>query len=435
MKPEICWKKLPVLFLVLGSVATAQDTSAPSPSAAPQTVTDNTLTSLAGEFFHGDFVNYYAFANGVYDSTLQTLQTGSGSSGGFSVGGGVTASKQFSTGILSLNYRGDYRNYSGGYEAGGTDQYLNLIYSRRLGRRWTISFQEGAGILFYNGTYFGAPGGVQTNPFSPTTRFLSSAAYLSYRQSARLTYTFGGSFFLNRYNFPGAIGSTGGIFSASASYALTNRTDFGGTYSHDYFVYQHGAGNTTLDGGYANLSHTFGRDWRVNISAGVTRAHTSGVITLPENVILAGETVPVYLVGHYDVVSEVPTIQGSVYHHFRSFNISASAGRGVNPGNGTYLTSSNVYFGGLISKSFRNSAVSANANYSRVTSIANTVAQSFSQSSIIASYSRILLPHLSVYGTYNYNRYGALLNYSSISDNRFIFGVAFSSKSIPLTIY
>ncbi|MDQ2713027.1 MAG: hypothetical protein M3Y24_12505 [Acidobacteriota bacterium] len=431
-------KKLAVLFLIVGSIAaTAQDTSAPSTAAPTQTVTDNTLTSLAGEFFHGDFVNYYAFASGVYDSTLQTLQTGAGSSGGFSIGGGVTASKQFSDGILSLNYRGDYRNYSGGYEAGGTDQYLNLIYSKRLGRRWTISFQEGAGILFYNSPYFGnsAGGGIQTNPFSPTTRFLSSSVYLSYRQTARLTYTLGGSFFLNRYNFPGAIGSTGGIFSASASYALTGRTNFGGTYSHDNFVFQHGAGNTTLDGGYANLSHTFGRGWLVNVSAGVTRAHTYGVINYPLSFILAGQTVSGYAVGHYDQTSEIPTVQGSVYHHFRSFNMSASAGRGVNPGNGTYLTSTNTYFGGVVSKGFRNSVLSANANYSRVTSIANAVAQAYSQNGIVASYSRIIFPHLSAYVTYNYNRYGALLNYSSITDNRFIFGVAFSSKNIPLTIY
>ena len=142
-----------------------------------------------------------------------------------------------------------------------------------------------------------------------------------------------------------------------------------------------------------------------------------------------------YLVGPYNNVSEVPTVQGSVSHHFRSFNLSASAGRGVNPGNGTYLTSDNTYFGGVVSRGFRKSVVSVNAYYSRVTSIANTVSQAYSSDNLTASYSRILLPHLSAYATYQYLRYGALLNYSSTGDNRFIFGLALSSKSIPLTIY
>ena len=417
----------------------AQEASQPAPQAVPQGTSDNTLTSLAGEFFHGDFVNYYGFASGVFDTTEATLNSPSASSGGISVGGGVTVSKQLSNGIFSLNYRGDYRNYTGGgYDSSGTDQYLNLIYSRRLGHRWTLSLQEGAGILFYNQGFYSTlspTGGTQTNPFSPSSRFVSSSAYLSYRQTARLTYTFGGSFFLNRYSYPGAIGSTGGIVTASASYALTARTNVGGTYSHDNFIFQHGAGKSNIDGVYGNISHTFGHGWFVNLSAGITRAHSSGIIDQPVPLIVGGQTVTGYLVGPYNNVSEVPTIQGNVSHHFRSFNLSASAGRGVNPGNGTYLTSDNTYFGGVISRGFRKSVVTGNAFYSRVTSIANAVSQSYSSENLTASYSRIVLPHLSVYGTYQYERYGALLNYGSTADNRFIFGVALSSKSIPLTIF
>ena len=192
----------------------AQETSQPGPQAVPQGTSDNTLTSLAGEFFHGDFVNYYGFASGIFDTTQTTLNSSNNISGGISVGGGVTVSKQLSNGIFSLNYRGDYRNYTSGgsSNSSGTDQYLNLIYSRRLGHRWALSLQEGAGILLYNQGFYTAlspNGGTQTNPFSPSSRFLSSSAYLSYRQTARLTYTFGGSFFLNRYSYPGAIGSTG----------------------------------------------------------------------------------------------------------------------------------------------------------------------------------------------------------------------------------
>lgn len=268
---EAYLKKLAVLVFALGScMAVAQETPDSAPQTEQTSTVGNPINSLAGEFLHGNYVNLYGLVNGIYDSTQQTLQTSNNSGGGITLGGGILASHGFSSGQLSLNYRGDYRNYTGGSLGSGTDQYLNLIFTKRLSRRWSINLTETAGTLFYSNAYYNnlAPsgGGVQTNPFSSSTRFLQSGVYLTYRQTQRLTYTFGGSFFLNRYNYAGAIGSTGVIGSISPSYALTARTSIGGTYSHDYFVFQHNAGTTNLDGGYFNVSHIFGKNWRANLS-------------------------------------------------------------------------------------------------------------------------------------------------------------------------
>ena len=421
-------------------MAVAQEVSESAPDTAQTSTVGNPINSLAGEFLKGNYINVYGLVNAAYDSTQQTLQSANTSGGGFSIGGGILASHAFSTGLLTLNYRGDYRNYSNGFSGSGTDEYLSLVFTKRLSRRWNLSFTETAGILFYSNAYFGnlAPsgGGVQTNPFSPSTRFLQSGVYLSYRQSQRLSYTFGGSFFLNRYDYAGAIGSTGVVGSISPSYALTSRTSLGGTYSHDYFVFQHNAGTTNLDGGYFNLSHIFGRNWRANISAGITRAHTYGIIQMPVEVILGGKLVTGYVTGPYNNTSYVPTVQGGLIRNFGRFDVSVSAGHGVNPGNGTYLTSSNTFFGGVISRSFaRRSVVSGNIFYSRVSSIANQVAQSYAQTYMTVSYSRILIPHLSAYTSYSYNRYGSLLTYGSSSNNQFLIGLSYNSKNIPLTAF
>ena len=431
-----------MLLLVFGTAAClAQDTPDANEPNSPRPNVNNTLTSLAGQFFQGDFFNVYGFFEGVYDSGFQTLGNNNANTGGFTVGGGVTGSRQFSSGSLSLAYRGDYRNYSlGGTGGSGTDQNLTLVYSRRLGRRWTMSLSEGGGILYYNSGYFVSPvsggSGVQTNPFSPSTRFLQSSAYLSYRQTQRLYYTFGGSFFLSRYSYPGSIGSTGGIFSASASYILTARTTIGGTYSHDNFYFQHSAGNSNIDGGFANVTHVFGRGWRVNVSGGVTRAHTSGVITEPVRLILGGQLLTGYATQAYNTVSLVPTFEGGVFHQIGRFSLTASAGRGVNPGNGAYLTSDHTYFGGVVSRPLgRQAVIGANTYYSRVTSIANTISQSYSQFYSTVSYSRVLLPHLSAYATYTYNRNGGFLGYGASTDSRFILGISVSTKTVPFTLF
>ncbi len=434
-------KSAAALLLVLAPLiarAQQEDTSAPTPP--EQSIHQNTLTSLTGEFFRGDFFNIYAFANGDYDSTQQTVQSPNVSGGGYTVGGGITASKRFSSGLLSLSYRGDYRNYSAGFNDSGTDQYLSLLYSRRLGRRWSISFSETAGILFYSNAFYPTLGpsgsNVNTNPFSPSTRFLESGVYLTYRQTRRLSYTISGDFFLNRYSYPGSIGSTGGIFSVSASYAISPRTSFGGTYSHDNFVFQHSAGTTVLDGGFGNISHTFGRNWRAYFSAGITHAHTYGIIQIPVTAIFGGQTVTGYLTGPYNTVSNVPTLDGGVTHHMRAFDLSVSTGRGVNPGNGTYLTSSDTFFTGLVSRKLDSkSVISANLSYMRIVSIANQVSEAFSQTFFTVYYSRVLYPHIAGYFGYTYNRYSALLNYGSSSNNQIVVGVAFTSKSIPLTIF
>ncbi len=269
-----------VLALLLAGAIAASAQEAP-PDAATQAPAPNTRGGIFGaaeEMLQGDFINYYGFASAVVDSTQQVLGGISGTTSGFDIGGGVRISKHYSSALLGLNYSGDYRNYTNGGASGstGTDQYLSFIYTKEMGPRWTFSLSESAGILFYNSDYFPNlnTGGVNTNPFSPSTRFLSSNAYMTYHQTRRLSYTLGGQFFLYRYNYAGAIGSTGGAVSASAAYQLTARTTIGATYSHDNFVFQKSAGNTDLDGGYANVSHTFGRSWNVHASAGVTYAHT-----------------------------------------------------------------------------------------------------------------------------------------------------------------
>jgi len=226
----------------------AQDSQNPSP------ITNRSIPSMVGQLFDQDFVNFYVFGNANYDNRIPLQSssiTNQFGAWGYTVGGGVTLARRLHDGDLSLSYRGDYRDYFNSSYGSGTDQNLSLLYDKRLSRRWTVSIPVSAGILLYgSGGYSFATGAgslVSPNSLSPETRFVQTGVNLTYQQTKRLSYVFGGTYFLNNYNYSAAIGSTGVSGSGSVMYRLTGRTTLGATYSHSYYHYTQNAGQTSID--------------------------------------------------------------------------------------------------------------------------------------------------------------------------------------------
>ncbi|MBV9763923.1 MAG: hypothetical protein JOZ48_03680 [Acidobacteriaceae bacterium] len=422
--------KFCAIFLIslAAGVALAQDTTADSQ-------TRTTPLTLASGLLEHDFVNFYLFGNGIYDT-----ETASGSpnvtSLGEEVGGGISASHLFRDGSLSLSYRGAYRNYSNSTFSSGTDQNLSFGISKQLTKRWGISFYQAAGIYLYGGTYFSVePVGsnfVETNPFSPETKFLSSGLSVTYQQTRRLSYSFSGDFFLNRYNYGGAIGTTGTAGTATMQYRVTRRTTVGGGYSRSYYVFQHSAGSLQADSYFLTLSHQFSNRWNASVSAGATRTNNVGSILIPVSFITNGQITTGYVTGHYNVTTTFPSFSGSVTHNFHRTSLSVNAGEGLSPGNGFLISSRSFYVNGFYSYSMRGSSLGFGGTYTRYTSIANSVSSAFTTVSFVASYSRVLTRYFGVnvnYSLINYPQFGGR------SDNRITFGAFFSSKSIPITLF
>jgi hypothetical protein len=428
------------VFVVAAATVVAQEASTTEPD------TDSGIrglpVTLAGQFFDHDFVNYTLFGNVIFDTNLATLQgaqTVNGSGFGWSAGGGVTASHLTRNTAFSLNYRGDYRRYGSSGYGSGTDQNLGLDYSVRLSRRWSTSISAGGGILLYGGGFYSvtpnAATTVATNPLSPETRFLNTGINFSYQQSRRLSYVFGGQFFLNDYNYAGGLDSRGvsGLF--SVVYRLTGKTSLAATYSHSYYTYSQGVGSSTLDGGSLTLSHNFAGHWQGALTAGINRTHASGTITLPVSIILAQQTVNGYMTGPYDDVSLVPSFQASLTRYLRHSAFSVSGGQGVTPGNGVFLTSRTQSLNSTYSYSTRRSNISFGASYNHLSSIANSVSQTYSSGNLSASYSYVVRRHLAADFRYDLISYGGLLNYGGVTEHRLTAGLSLSSKSIPLTLF
>jgi hypothetical protein len=424
-----------VAALAAAATLQAQDTT-PIPVA-------RSIPSMVGQLMDDDFVNFYVFGNAIYDSRIPVLSsTGQGVSNGswgYQAGGGVTLVHQFSDGDISLSYRGDYRGYSSSGYGSGSDQNLSLLYNKRLSRHWTVSLPIAAGVLLYGaGGYIVSPGAgaaISPNPLSPETRFVQSGINLTYQQTRRLSYVFSGSFFLNNYNYAGAIGSTGVSGSGSLLYRLTGKTTLGATYSHSYYHYSQHAGTTSVDGFSLSLTHNFPDHWQASVSAGVNRTDTQGTLTQAVSVILGQQVVQGYFTGPYQRTSYVPSFQGSLTRFFHHSSASLTGGQGVMPGNGTFLTSRNQFVTGLYNITMHRSNIGAAYSYSHLTSISNIVTSSYATSSLSVSYGYTLRPHISANASYSYLHYGGLFALGGLNDNVLSIGLSLSTKSLPLGLF
>jgi len=407
--------------------------------------------TLASQFFeNNNYVNYFGFANGIYDSYAPTLNSSGQSvnNGGFGyqVGGGVSASHTFRRASLSLTYSGGYSDYSSSTFSSGTNQNLGFNYTRRLSRRWTFAFSQGAGSILYGTGYISpsgnslnlsgdSPSQVALNPFSTNTRYLSSNVNFAYQQTRRWSYVFSGGFFLQRFSNVNSIGMTGGSGSFGVNYRTTPRTTIGVSYNYSSFVYQHDSGDSQINGIQGFVSHQFPNHWFVTVSGGITHSQISGFIVLPATALTGNVGPGGYVTGYYNTGSNFPSFNGSVSRVYRKSQITASAGQSVISGNGYYLASRNQFLSGLFSKSYKRANISAGANWFKLRSAANTVAYDYTSSGVGVSYGYQLMRHLSSNFRYDFIHYGNLPPTPGINDNRLSFGFSLSSKSIPLTLY
>ncbi|MGH9609260.1 MAG: hypothetical protein ACRD34_06240, partial [Bryobacteraceae bacterium] len=359
---------------------------------------------------------------------------------GYALGGGIQLSHVWKTATLGLSYSGAYQHYNSSFFASGPTQNLVLGYTKQFSKRWALSLSEAAGIYLYGESYYSTQATntnpVVTNPFSSQTRFASSSISLTYRQTRRLSYVFSGFYSLYRYNGPRGIGANDVGASIGADYQLTGRTTVGGRYSYSYFRYQRHAGSDHLNGIYGTITHAFSRRWTASASVGLVRSNASGIITVPITIITGtGQTLSGYEVGAYHNSQFIPSLTGTISHLYRRSQFSISGGQGVSSGNGVFLASRNRYIGGVYSYNLRNSVFSVGASYNRLSSISNTINYGYSSENLTASYGHNLFRYVAANLRYDFIEYGGLGAFGARHDNHFTFGLSFSSKSIPLTLY
>jgi len=398
--------------------------------------------TAASQFFDHDFVNFYAYANGVWDSRVPTFGANNvetfGSGLGWEAGGGVTATHTFKDGGITVNYRGSYRDYQTAGASGGQQQSLSLGYNKRLNRHWSLGADVSGAILTYGDSFYSASSLASTvsgNPFSTESRYANASVSVTYQQTRRLSYVFTGNYLLNSYKYAGAFSSHGVGGGASVLYRLTARTTIGANYSRTYFTYSQNAGSSSIDTGSLTLSHIFPQHWQIDLSGGVNRSHSEGTILVPISLIFNGQLVSGYQIGQYNRTLYSPAFQGVLTRAFRRSSISVSGGQSVMGGNGTYLTSRDQFASGTFSYSTHRSNLSLGGSFTRLSSVANNVSQTYSYYGASAGYGLNLFRYVSANLRYDLIHYDGLFTFAGITESRVSFGLSLSTKSVPLTLF
>lgn len=428
---------LPVF--AIGAFAQVPDTSAGEP--AP--LSPNPLITLASEFFEHDYVNVFAYGDGSIDFNSPIVSTNGAQNGraeAFDVGGGISLFHVFHNSALTFSYSGGYHGYENGVLTSGSNQNLGLNYSKRLNRRISMNIGVGAGQYIYGSTIIASTATTDTpiisNPFSPEFRYGSAVIGFNFVQTRRLSYSVYGSYFLSRYNFPGSIGATGVSGGASANYRVTARTSVSAVYSHSYYKYQNNVGDSSTDQFGGSILHQFNAHWSAAGFAGVARSTSSGTAIVPVTLIVGNQAVGGYALGRFQQTAQFPSVNGTVSRVFRRSILSVSGGEGLaGAGNGYFLNSKSFYVTGVYSFSVFHQNLSAGGAFTRLTSIANTVRDSFDSATFSVNYGRVLYRHFGTFVRYDYIHYGQLVPLNGISDNRLTFGVNWSTRSVPLTLF
>jgi hypothetical protein len=248
---------------------------------------------------------------------------------------------------LGLDYRGDYRYATLRRNYNGTNQALSLDILHTATRRTAIFFRETGGSTNRAFGGFLAPSIVDPlslnlandEVFDTRTYFSQTSGGVSYRASARMTYTLAGDGFFTKRPDPRLVGVSGYRASGDADYRLTSRTAVGGRYHYMVFQFPRIFGDAEMQGAELKLIRRVTRNLELNFRAGAAYVKSSGtqqVQLSPEVAALLGRRTGVEAFTRSDWI---PLISATAAYTLERSRFTAAYATGVSPGNGVYLTS------------------------------------------------------------------------------------------------
>ncbi len=392
---------------------------------------------------------FYGELTGVYDSGLTPLVVNAqgevpnygayGIEGGF----GVIGSRSWARDKLSVEYRGTYRHYTNHSYFDGTDQFLNLAYSRVLRRHMTLDLKQTLGtVSLANGEFAYVPlsntdlFAVPVNElFDNRTAFLQSRVDLVYQKTARLSFGFGGEGFVVRRRSFALAGLNGYSARANVAYRVTRRQTLSGNYAYSYFDFQRQFGNAKLQTATLGYSIGLSRKWDFSMQGGGIRVESSGLTQVaidPAIAAIVGRNVAI--VSFFRVLY-VPMLEARVIRRWDRSSLTIGYMLGVTPGNGVYLTSrQNVGTADYSYTGYRRLTAGLTSSYGTMTAVGQTLGQySNFQAGGGVTYKLGRATHIEV--RYDYRHYTTQNSFYLKDSSRVMLGLAFSPGETPLAIF
>jgi hypothetical protein len=285
---------------------------------------------------------------------------------------------------VGLNYTGSYTDYFGASAYNGFNQTMNLDYGHEFSRHLLLNLVETGSILSSNYTLqnpLTAPGvsvanlSLSASPgfqaLDSRIRQFQSSSTLTWEKTSRLSFSLGGGFFAVSFaGGPQLSNNVGYQSQADVNYRYTSRTTIGAYYSFtDYTYTKHESVSNTHTVG-AIYSYAFNRATQLRLRAGVARVESLGFNVVPIDpafAVLLGETSGIVDTYRRNYISDISAQFVRDFGRSKTANISYA--RGIAPGNGVILTSTQeLISGGFSATLFRRFTLSLSAGRSTLTS-------------------------------------------------------------------
>lgn len=292
---------------------------------------------------------------GVYDTGLAGVilndqgQLGTAAAAGVEVAGGISGTHSWTHTLIGLDYRGAFRDYDRQTYYDGTDQMLRLGITHRLSRHITLALRESGGLFTRDFGLLGLPATIPFDPassyipatdfFDNRTIYLSTQADLTIQKTARLSFDFGGDGFLARRRSTALYGVTGASARGDMQYRITRRTTIGAAYTFTQFDFTRVFSGTDIHSAVGSYSVRLSRSTEFTAFAGVMRAETKFIQTVPLDPVVAallGQSSGNIIVHN---IYLLPAFSARLSRAVRNGVLFAGGNRTITPGNGLFLTS------------------------------------------------------------------------------------------------
>lgn len=389
---------------------------------------------------------------GVYDTGLTGVainsngQLGASVSPGIVLDGGVSGTHSWKHTKLGLDYHGSVYHYTKTTYYDGADQSLRLGITHEFTHHLKLALRESAGLFSRN---YGLPA------LSPTTLYDSSASYipssdfydnrtiyassqadLTIQKTSRLSFTFGGDFFLNRRRSTALYGMTGAGARSDMQYRLSRRTTIGAGYTYTHYAYHGVFSGTDLHGVVATYGIRLTKTLEFSGYGGFMREETKFEQSVPIDPAIAaliGTSAGAVIVHN---IEYVPNVSARLSQTFSRGVLYLSGGHTVTPGNGLFLTSeATTVSAGYTYTGRRHWSFGTQAAYDRAKSIGNVLG-SYGDVGGTLSASRQLVHAMHAVLSFSARQYQSP---SFTLYNRMIYtvrlGIGFTPGDIPLRMW
>ncbi len=395
-------------------------------------------------------LKFYVGVSGVVDTNLQPFQLDAKGNllrihnlYGIDGSWGVYGVHHWKKSQLGIDYGGDYRRYFNSKTYNGSDQRLNLGYTVTPTRRWSIDLRESAGTVAISTSQYATTSSENGNAvvtpstmfFDARTTFLDSAAYATYLESARTSFTFGGSGFLQDQKAAGLYNSGGYNFTGSMQHRVTKSATVGASYTYSHYEFPAFHSNSDSNTYQGTFATGIGRSWTFSLQAGVTISEVNSQQTFTLDPVLAALFGVPTITQRIYVRSLYPSGVASLDRKFRRAELSFNYSRGVNAGNGASGTSRQEYANMTFSYTgIRKLNLGFNGGHSTLTSIGQD-SGSFATFTGAFGFAYTVGRGVSITGRYGLNQQQAdIASYRRTSTGATL-GLMFSPGAVPLALW